>query len=81
MALKALADVLSRTVDEGECAARIGGDEFSAIISIKDSNSAEQFKERLQEEIDRYNANCEDFKLGASVGICEVLEGKRDKND
>ena len=76
VALKALADVLSDIIDEGECAARIGGDEFSAIISIKDSNSTEQFKERLQKGIDEYNACGRGCQLGASIGICEVLENE-----
>lgn len=72
IALTALANILSGIIDEGECAARIGGDEFSAIINIKDTNTSTCFKERLQKGIDEYNANGGECKLGASVGICEI---------
>lgn len=76
VALKALAKIISSIINEGESAARIGGDEFSAIICIKDSNTANRFKERLQKGIDEYNANNKDCTLGASVGICELHENK-----
>ena len=76
IALKALANIISDVIDDGEYAARIGGDEFSAIISIKDADTATRFKERLQKGIDEYNTNGGEWKLGASVGICELHENK-----
>lgn len=76
IALKALADILANIIDEEECAARIGGDEFSAIICIKDANTSNQFKERLQKEIDEYNASSGECDLGASIGICELYENR-----
>lgn len=74
VALKALAVILSDILDEGECAARIGGDEFSALIIIKDSGTASRFVERLQKGIDEYNENSGECGIGASVGICEFSE-------
>lgn len=74
VALKALANILSDTIEEGECAARIGGDEFSAIININDSNAANRFKERFQKKIEEYNASRKERSIGASVGICEITE-------
>ena len=74
VALKALADIISSIIGEGECAARIGGDEFSAVIRIQDTNAAAQFKERLQRGIDEYNAVSGECSIGASVGICEHFE-------
>lgn len=76
VALKALSNIISDIIDEEECAARIGGDEFSAIIIIKDINSTSSFKERLQKGIDEYNANSGECNLEASVGICELHENE-----
>ncbi len=76
VALKALADILSNSIDEGECAARMGGDEFAAIISIKDSNTTNLFKERFKKGIDEYNISSGECHLGASVGIYEFFENK-----
>ena len=69
-----MADIISSIIGEGECAARIGGDEFSAVIRIQDTNAAAQFKERLQRGIDEYNAVSGECSIGASVGICEHFE-------
>lgn len=77
VALKALADIISSIIGEGECAARIGGDEFSAVIRIQDTNAAAQFKERLQKGIDEYNAASGECSIGASVGICEHFENMK----
>lgn len=77
VALKALADILLSVVDEGEAAARMGGDEFSAIININDANSVSLFRERLQKGIDEYNAGAIECKLSASIGICELFENDR----
>ncbi|MDO4187419.1 MAG: GGDEF domain-containing protein [Lachnospiraceae bacterium] len=74
IALKALANALSNVIEDDECAARIGGDEFAAIINIKDSESQDKFKTRLKEELNDYNKDKKDFEVGASIGICEVLE-------
>ena len=61
---------------EGDFCARIGGDEFAAIIDVTKPERCAEFKQEFQAAINYFNANVNDmpYQIGASVGICESGE-------
>lgn len=75
-ALILLANALKSVMKGGDFCARIGGDEFSAIIDITKPDRCTEFKKELQEAIEHININSMDlpYKIGASVGICQSNE-------
>ena len=74
-ALKEIAHCLSVSLHEGELAARMGGDEFAAVLILNNSARIGQFIRAFRAAIKKTNAeNGMDFTLGASVGTCEVTD-------
>ena len=78
-AITSLAKILSGIINENEFCARFGGDEFMAVL-VSDSGSRKdefrkEFFARLEEESDRLN---KPYRLGASVGICDIEVGTTD---
>lgn len=70
-ALKNIADALESVMEEGEFCARIGGDEFSAVLN---PNRHLQFKQKFDNAIGERSQKIDDYDLGASVGICDINE-------
>lgn len=75
-ALILLANALKSVMKEGDFCARIGGDEFSAVINVTKPERCTEFKKEFQEAICYVNNSATDlpYKIGASVGICESTE-------
>lgn len=73
-ALKIVAQTLQGVMDEGEYCARVGGDEFAAVILITSPNSAENFRLKFYEALKMQNEQIERYNVGASMGICEIAE-------
>ena len=74
-ALKGIAECLSSALNEGEIAARIGGDEFEAVLILNNAARIGQFIRAFRNAIKKANANRSvEYTLGASVGTCEVSE-------
>jgi diguanylate cyclase (GGDEF)-like protein len=68
-ALIALASILRKTFRESDIIARIGGDEFVALLESPDEND-EMLITRLYENIRDYNTKVsKDYKLSVSVGV------------
>lgn len=82
-ALVEVADSLKTTFRESDIIARIGGDEFVALVTGAEEDCAEILVHRLRENLDTHNLKVEpSYKLSISVGIahydpenpCEIDE-------
>ncbi len=72
-AIKAMADCISSALREGEFAARMGGDEFEAVLILDDSGRIGHFIRSLRKAIDDANVRIGTaYTLSASIGISEV---------
>ncbi len=72
-ALKGIAHCLESVLKEGEIAARMGGDEFEAVLVLNSSARIGQFIRSFRSAIKKANAeNNAEFTLSASIGTCEV---------
>ncbi|MCQ2504186.1 MAG: GGDEF domain-containing protein [Saccharofermentans sp.] len=73
VALKAVASSLTRSLSGEEFAARMGGDEFEAVLILDNPGRMGQFirsvRKNLEEENERIN---KEYTVGVSIGICEV---------
>ena len=61
-----------KSLDEGEFAARIGGDEYSAVILLKNGKSIDEFRNRVYANVKRKASDFKNYPIGVSVGIAEV---------
>lgn len=74
-ALKGIAHCLQSVLNEGEIAARMGGDEFEAVLVLDTPARLGQFIRSFRKAIEKFNEESNvEFKLSASVGTCEVSE-------
>lgn len=73
-ALIAIANALSAVMREGDFCARIGGDEYAAVINLTDKGRSTQFKKDFAAALEAENKYMSQYKVGASVGICETSD-------
>ena len=74
-ALKGIAHCLESVMNEGEIAARIGGDEFVAVLVLNSPARIGQFIRSFRNAIKKANAeSTHAFTLSASIGTCEVSD-------
>ncbi len=73
-ALITLAKALSSVMKEGDFCARIGGDEFAAVISMEYPGRCNEFKREFTNALKRESVALPDYNVYASVGICESSE-------
>lgn len=73
-ALTALANALKASMKEGDFCARIGGDEFSAVIITQTPDRVSEFKAEFTSALRRESAKIPDYSVDASVGICLITE-------
>ena len=71
-ALIAIGECIRKSLDEGEFAARIGGDEYSAVILLKNGKSIDEFRNRVYANVKRKASDFKNYPIGVSVGIAEV---------
>ncbi len=64
-----LAEILSRTCNESEMVARVGGDEFAMLLPHTDRGRVLAISQAVQQKIDEYNANNQALPLSVSIGI------------
>jgi diguanylate cyclase (GGDEF)-like protein len=70
--LRAFADVLRETVRESDVAGRWGGEEFLLLLPGADLAGAEQFAERVREELaSRRIPSAPELRVTASFGVAE----------
>ena len=73
--LKACAYCLESTLKQGEIAARMGGDEFEAVLILDSTARVGQFIRDFRAAIKKANAKgTAEYVLSASVGTCEVTD-------
>jgi len=73
-ALMAIARALSNVMKNGDFCARVGGDEFAAVISISYPGRGNEFKRELRAELKRQSLAFPQYNVEASIGICECTE-------
>jgi len=78
-ALILFSDVLKSVVGEDKIAVRYGGDEFLIIGPVENTEEAEMFKNRLNEELEKANARVNlPYRIEASIGYV-LTDGNSDK--
>ena len=74
-AIKAVAECISSTLNEGEFTARMGGDEFEAVLILDSPERIGHFIRSFRKAIEEANAKLRaEYTLSASIGICEVAD-------
>lgn len=75
IALSEFANVLLATLDEGEIAARYGGDEFAAILISTDPVRHKRFEKKLEQNLQLLaQATAHPYTIHASVGVINTAE-------
>ncbi len=69
------AALLRESLRQSDLLARIGGDEFSAILRRTDHSTGETIMRRIREKINLINQDGDDVPLGVSIGMA-TAEGK-----
>ncbi len=67
--LKVCAEILKQTLRRSDILARIGGDEFVAILPRSGGEIGEEVGRRIQEKVFLYNSEHPELPLGLSFGI------------
>ena len=72
-AIRLGAEILRRTFRDADIIARIGGDEFAALILNTSDEIAERLPERIETNFETFNAEAGlPYKIGMSVGFVKV---------
>ena len=76
-ALKALADICTATLRNSDIFARLGGEEFAAILPGSDINGAMILSERLREKVEQMVTETArgPIKFTVSIGVTQQVEG------
>ena len=74
-AIRSLARCIDNALNPGEFVARMGGDEFAAIIILGEVGRVGQFIRTVRDNIRKINeSDANPYELGASIGTCELTE-------
>jgi len=74
--LRRAGEVLAKAVDSGECAARIGGDEFCLLLPAVDEDGAEAMTARVRDLIELNNQYYGDPRLDFAIGSATCHRGE-----
>jgi diguanylate cyclase (GGDEF)-like protein/PAS domain S-box-containing protein len=67
--LKATAEVIKRSIRQGDLIARIGGDEFAILLADNDVKIVEAVCQRIKEQVEQYNKLNPELLLNISFGF------------
>ncbi len=67
--LQGCASVLQKSLRQSDILARVGGDEFSAILMNTDRSTGEKIVRRIRENVNKYNQANPERPLGISLGV------------
>ncbi|MDB5821083.1 MAG: hypothetical protein JWQ11_4723 [Rhizobacter sp.] len=75
--LKAVAEVLTRSVRENDLAARLAGDEFVILFGDADRDTAVEISNRIKRSVAEFdwNAIAPTLRVSISVGVSTAVEG------
>lgn len=81
--LKRVGDVIRRACRRQDFAARIGGDEFGALLADCPPPAAERIARRIVEGVGRLTFTFEErvYRIGASIGITRIDAGSGDPRE
>ena len=80
--IRAFAEILGKAVRDSDIVARVGGDEFIAILPDVDRETAERVEQRVIRAIEKYNSRLEDKNLTLRVSVGMVMaQGQEDTMD
>lgn len=79
-AITSLAEILKEVVTENEICARFGGDEFMAVLVSDSDARKDMFKDVFLRKLkERSESLGRPYKLGASIGMCDLKNGNTDQ--
>ncbi len=67
--LLACANILKESLRSSDILARVGGDEFCALMPNTDQEAGEKIARRIRAKLVEYNDNKPDYPLGLSIGL------------
>ncbi|MGM0652669.1 MAG: diguanylate cyclase [Bacillota bacterium] len=67
--LQGCAQVLKKSLRDSDILARVGGDEFSAILTETDKKTGERLVRRIRKAIESYNQDNIELPLSISIGV------------
>ncbi|MCG9479531.1 MAG: diguanylate cyclase [Actinomycetia bacterium] len=76
-----VADILAKFIRKSDILARMGGDEFNAILPDTSASTAEKRREGLQETIQEHNHTHPDNLISIAIGIATTREDEEDINE
>lgn len=74
--LVACADILKNSLRSSDILARIGGDEFAALLPRTDKLTGESLRTRIKENTKRYNDSNDDLYFRISLGVATADSAK-----
>ncbi len=74
--LQSCAEVIKKSLRASDIVARVGGDEFSAILVNTDRKAGEAILRRIREQVEERNRNQEELPLGISLGVATAEDQK-----
>jgi len=79
--LIACAQVLKKSLRTSDILARVGGDEFAAILPLTDKVTGEYIAHRIRQILAEYNLDKEELPMGISVGVATAVSAEKDLYD
>ncbi len=74
------ANIIKNTLRQGEIVARIGGDEFAAVLPVNDRQVLESVCDRIRDAVGAYNAANPELPISISIG-CAVCSDALESMD